>query len=83
MTIGLKQQSTEKLNKMDSNELNHNDDLDIVMIKLELTISEKEAIENILNDEDVSVEKRDEDLVFWIGEDKKNQIKDWLKNNNY
>ena len=68
---------------MDSNELNHNDDLDIVMIKLELTISEKEAIENILNDEDVSVEKRDEDLVFWIGEDKKNQIKDWLKNNNY
>lgn len=69
---------------MDSNELNHNDDLDIVMIKLELTISEKEQVEWLIDDaNELSIESFERRLKEIVTENQSKQIIDWMKNNNY
>lgn len=67
---------------MDSNELNHNDDLDIVMIKLELTISEKQLVENTLGNPDLTYAQKQDDLIEIIGEKKTLMVMEWVKNSN-
>lgn len=69
---------------MDLNELNHNDDLDIVMIKLELTISEKEQVEWLIDDaNELSIESFERRLKEIVTENQSKQIIEWMKNNKY
>lgn len=65
------------------NSININDSLDIVMIKLDLSISEKEAVKKIIEDETIGYEETEDYLSGEIGMEKAIKITEWMKLNQY
>lgn len=64
--------------------ININDTLDIVLVKLGLTISEREEVELLFYSiQDESIESFEKKIKSIIDEQKADEIISWMKLNNY